>query len=119
MLLCNESFASTNERKGSEIARQIVRALLDSGAKVLFVTHQFDLANGFYPQQPGGRSVPARVAGNPRRADVQAAGGRAAADKLRRGPYRRIFGTLAERALASGPLTSPARGDPRSSVSGA
>jgi DNA mismatch repair ATPase MutS len=27
MLLCNESFASTNEREGAEIARQIVRAL--------------------------------------------------------------------------------------------
>ena len=32
LLLCNESFASTNEREGSEIARQIVRALLDSGS---------------------------------------------------------------------------------------
>ncbi|MGH2874825.1 MAG: MutS-related protein, partial [Solirubrobacteraceae bacterium] len=27
MLLCNESFASTNEREGSEIARQVVRAM--------------------------------------------------------------------------------------------
>ena len=30
LLLCNESFASTNEREGSEIARQIIRALLES-----------------------------------------------------------------------------------------
>ena len=29
ILLCNESFASTNEREGSEIARQVVRAMLD------------------------------------------------------------------------------------------
>ena len=50
MLLCNESFASTNEREGSEIARQIIRALLDAGIKVLFVTHMFDLAHGFYTQ---------------------------------------------------------------------
>jgi DNA mismatch repair ATPase MutS len=48
MLLCNESFASTNEREGSEIARQVVRAMVDVGVKVLFVTHQFDLAHGFY-----------------------------------------------------------------------
>ena len=27
VLLCNESFAATNEREGSEIARQVVRAL--------------------------------------------------------------------------------------------
>jgi DNA mismatch repair ATPase MutS len=48
MALFNESFASTNEREGSEIARQIVRALLETGVKVLCVTHMFDLAEGFY-----------------------------------------------------------------------
>jgi hypothetical protein len=48
VLLCNESFASTNEREGSEIARQVVRAMVDAGVKVLFVTHQFDLADGLY-----------------------------------------------------------------------
>jgi DNA mismatch repair ATPase MutS len=48
MVLLNESFASTNEREGSEIARQIVRALLETGVKVLYVTHMFDLAQGFY-----------------------------------------------------------------------
>ncbi len=48
ILLCNESFASTNEREGSEIARQVVRALTESGVKVLFVTHLFDLAHRFY-----------------------------------------------------------------------
>jgi DNA mismatch repair ATPase MutS len=46
--LFNESFASTNEREGSEIARQIVRALLETEVKVLYVTHMFDLAEGFY-----------------------------------------------------------------------
>jgi len=48
LLLLNESFASTNEREGSEIARQIVRALLEMGVKVFYVTHLFDLAQGFY-----------------------------------------------------------------------
>ncbi len=48
MVLFNESFAATNEREGSEIARQIVRALLEVGVKVLFVTHMFDLAESFY-----------------------------------------------------------------------
>jgi len=47
IVLLNESFASTNEREGSEIARQIVRALLESGIKVFYVTHLFDLAQGF------------------------------------------------------------------------
>lgn len=47
IVLLNESFASTNEREGSEIARQIVRALLESGIKVIYVTHLFELAQGF------------------------------------------------------------------------
>lgn len=48
VLLCNESFAATNEREGSQIARQVVAALLEAGVKVLFVTHMFDLADGFH-----------------------------------------------------------------------
>ena len=48
LVLFNESFASTNEREGSEIARQIVRALLDRRVKVFFVTHQYDFARGFF-----------------------------------------------------------------------
>jgi MutS domain V len=48
MLLFNESFAATNEREGSEIARQIVRALLETGSKVFFVTHLYEFAHGFY-----------------------------------------------------------------------
>jgi len=51
ILLCNESFASTNEREGSEIARQIVRAMVARRIKVFFVTHMYDLARSFYDQQ--------------------------------------------------------------------
>ncbi len=51
LLLCNESFASTNEREGSEIARQIVRALLERRLKVFYVTHMYDLAHGFHAQE--------------------------------------------------------------------
>lgn len=48
MVLFNESFASTNELEGSEIARQIVQALLEMRIRVLYVTHMFELAQGFY-----------------------------------------------------------------------
>lgn len=51
MVLFNESFAATNEREGSEIARQIVRALLERDVRVCFVTHFYDLAHGFYSEQ--------------------------------------------------------------------
>ncbi len=51
LLLCNESFASTNEREGSEIARQVVGALTEEGVKVVFVTHLFDFADTIHRQQ--------------------------------------------------------------------
>ena len=47
LILFNESFAATNEREGSEIARQIVSALLDKGIRVFFVTHLYELAHHF------------------------------------------------------------------------
>jgi DNA mismatch repair ATPase MutS len=47
MVLFNESFSATNEREGAEIATAIVRALLEAGIKVCFVTHSFELAYGF------------------------------------------------------------------------
>jgi len=48
MILFNESFAATNEREGSEIARQITSALLEKGIKVICVTHLYELAHRFY-----------------------------------------------------------------------
>jgi DNA mismatch repair ATPase MutS len=51
MIFFNESFAATNEREGSEIARQIVLALLEERVKVFFVTHLYEFARGFYDRQ--------------------------------------------------------------------
>jgi DNA mismatch repair ATPase MutS len=48
LLLLNESFAATNEREGSEIARQIVNALLEKHIEVFFVTHLYEFAHDFY-----------------------------------------------------------------------
>ncbi|MGI8448345.1 MAG: MutS-related protein [Streptosporangiaceae bacterium] len=53
LILFNESFAATNEREGSEIGRQVVRALLEAGIRVFFVTHQFDFADSFHRERPG------------------------------------------------------------------
>ena len=54
LLLYNESFASTNEREGSEIARQVIRALTESGVRIVFVTHMYDLAGRYYAEQDPG-----------------------------------------------------------------
>jgi DNA mismatch repair ATPase MutS len=93
ILLCNESFASTNEREGSQIARQVVRAMLDKQIKVFFVTHMYDLAHGFHAQgldtalflraerQPGGRRTFRLVEREP------------LPTSYGEDSYRRIFGT--------------------------
>ncbi len=54
LILFNESFAATNEREGSEIARQIVSALLEWRIKLFFVTHLYEFARGLYEKQMGG-----------------------------------------------------------------
>lgn len=51
MILFNESFAATNEREGSEIAAQIVNALLEKHVKVFYVTHLYALAHRFHSSE--------------------------------------------------------------------
>ncbi|HZT23875.1 MAG TPA: DNA mismatch repair protein MutS [Verrucomicrobiae bacterium] len=51
LLLFNESFAATCEREGSEIARQIVRALLETRVKIFFVTHFHEFARAFWNEK--------------------------------------------------------------------
>jgi energy-coupling factor transporter ATP-binding protein EcfA2 len=48
MILFNESFSATNEREGSEIARQILSALLDARSRIICVTHLYELARGLH-----------------------------------------------------------------------
>lgn len=47
LILFNESFAATNAKEGSEIAGEIVDALMDSHMTVIFVTHLAELAQYF------------------------------------------------------------------------
>jgi hypothetical protein len=106
LLLCNESFAATNEREGSEIARQVVRALVDRGVRVFFVTHLHDLAHGFASDPP----APALFL------RAQRASGEGRSFKLTEGEplptsfgedsYRRVFG----RELGAPPAVASDRG---------
>jgi hypothetical protein len=54
MLLFSESFAATNEREGSEIAKQIVCALLEKRIKVFYVTHLYEFAHGLFNKKREG-----------------------------------------------------------------
>ncbi len=51
MVLFNESFAATNEREGSEIAKQVVCALLEKRIKIFYVTHLYEFARGFFDRE--------------------------------------------------------------------
>lgn len=50
LLLMNESFGSTNEAEGSELARQILTALAERGVRVVFVTHFYEFARAWRDQ---------------------------------------------------------------------
>ena len=51
LVLFNKSFSATNEREGSEIARQITSALLERRVKIFFVTHLYDFAHSVYEKR--------------------------------------------------------------------
>lgn len=50
LVLLNESFASTTEKEGSAIAYDIIRALTESGVKILTVTHLLSFAQRMYEE---------------------------------------------------------------------
>jgi len=114
ILLFNESFASTNEREGSEIARQIVGALREMGAKVFFVTHMFELAHGLFRSPKSDSALFLRAE---RRADgrrtFRLVEGEPLPTSYGEDVYRRIFGTVASATPTDNtPRSSSARQPP-------
>lgn len=51
LLLLNESFASTSESEGVEIAISLVRAFVEHDIRIVFVTHMYEFARQFYEQR--------------------------------------------------------------------
>ncbi|GAB1432911.1 hypothetical protein MASR2M29_15360 [Spirochaetota bacterium] len=47
MILLNESFAAANERKGTEVCKQITRALVENGIEVFSETHLYTYTAAF------------------------------------------------------------------------
>ena len=60
LVLLNESFATTTEKEGSAIAYDIVKALKESGIKVMTVTHLMSFARRMY-EECGGAGSPDSV----------------------------------------------------------
>ena len=52
LVLLNESLSATNEREGSEIARQIISAFWEGRIKVFFVTHLYEFARSRVCSEP-------------------------------------------------------------------
>lgn len=99
ILLCNESFAATNEREGSEIARQVLQALLSNGIRVLFVTHLFDLADSFYRQELDTALFLRAERGSEGARPFKLAEGKPLPTSYGEDSYRRIFGCELERLV--------------------
>lgn len=102
LFLFNESFAATNELEGSEISRQIVTALIKAGARIVFVTHMYALAELLAEQ--GGSFVQFLRA---ERADdgtrsFRILSGKALSTSFGRDLYRQIFGNRNNTRQAKG-----------------
>ncbi|CAM2785048.1 DNA mismatch repair protein [Mycobacterium intermedium] len=101
LLLCNESFSSTNELEGSQIARGIVRAMVEGGVKVFFVTHLYDFAHSLYARDdPADLFLRAE-----RRSDgvrtFRLVPGEPESTSYGQDSFRRIFGVAAQLKLCS------------------
>lgn len=58
LLLLNESFASTTEKEGSEIAYDIIKALHEKGVKIITVTHLLSFAQKVYDEYESDTNLP-------------------------------------------------------------
>lgn len=58
LVLLNESFATTTEKEGSEIAYNIVRALHEAGVRIITVTHLLSFARQLYSEAGGDSADP-------------------------------------------------------------
>jgi DNA mismatch repair ATPase MutS len=93
LVLFNESFAATNAREGSEIARQIVSALLEKGIKVVFVTHLYEFAREFYGRKMENATFLRAERQTDRRRTFRLIPGAPLQTSYGEDLYKRIFGT--------------------------
>jgi len=100
LLLCNESFASTNEREGSEIARQVIGALTEAGIRVVFVTHLYDLAQRCHAQNTGGALFLRAERCSDGRRTFRLLEGKPLPTSYGQDLYRQVFGTAYETSPA-------------------
>jgi DNA mismatch repair ATPase MutS len=110
VLLCNESFSSTNEREGGQIGTGVLEVLVDAGVRVVVVTHMFELAQSLWTGDRPATFLRAELDsdGNPSLRIVPGVPEPTShADVV----FRRVFGQLLE-GPAKTPIKSSAGGQP-------
>ncbi len=101
LLLCNESFGATNEREGSELGRQVIRAMVEQNVKVFFVTHLFDLADSVHRQQLESALFLRAERGANGSRTFRLTEGQPLPTSYGQDSYRRVFGSRTESAPAA------------------
>ena len=101
LLLCNESFASTNEREGSQIARQVIDAMLAERIKVVLVTHMYDLAASYHQRRLQTALFLRAPRGDDGARPFRLTEGEPLPTSYGQDTYRKIFGPPADAARAS------------------
>ncbi len=97
LLLCNESFASTNEREAAEINRQVLGAMKDSGVRVVLVTHLYDLAQSLYRERAPDTTFLRAERGEDGRRPYKIREGEPLATSFGADTYQSVFGKSASR----------------------
>jgi hypothetical protein len=108
LVLFNESFASTNEREGSEVAAQILRALIEAGTRCVAVTHMYTLSNGLYRQGLDGAVFLRAERAPDGQRTYRLVPGAPETTSYGQDLYREVFGDQAVAGTAAG---SPGRGE--------
>jgi DNA mismatch repair ATPase MutS len=99
LLLANEPFAATNEAEGSEIGRQVMHALVETGVRVFLVTHLYDLAHSLF-REGHDHALFLRAERNPDGTRTfRVRPGEPLPTSFGEDSYRRIFGTEVEAAV--------------------
>jgi hypothetical protein len=101
LLVCNESFGATNEREGSEIASQVVRALTEAGVRILYVTHLYELASQLVRQPPGSSVFLRAERGSDGHRTFRVVPGEPLPTSYGQDSFRRIFGDDAPASTAA------------------
>ena len=102
LVLFNESFSATNEREGSEVATEIVRALRGADIKIAYVSHLYEFSHHFHTHFSEGTLFLRAERGNDGARPFRISEGEPLATSFSEDLYRESFGTPLVKPRGSG-----------------